>query len=181
MLAVEGCRATLSHWTQRSKGQPGPPNQAGAAVPLHSLQHWCGDSSALHHPPWLLPPVLCLKLLQCLTLPINISEIRQTTLLARVPSIFHGIEPSAVPSTLPSLAKDYRDGARGHTYPPLAATHPTALRMGERRCLYPREGPYRAGRCRARTGNACWPGHSTLQAAMSQGPSWHRTKSRRKH
>lgn len=181
MLAVEGCRATLSHWTQRSKGQPGPPNQAGAAVSLLSLQHWCGDSSALHHPPWLRPPLLCLKLLQCLTLPINISEIRQTTLLARVPSIFHGIEPSAVPSMLPSLAKDYGAGARGDMYPPLAAMRPAAPRMGEGRCLYPGEGPYSAGGCRARTGNACWPGHSTLQAAMSQGPSWHHTKSRRKH
>lgn len=70
-------------------------------MPLLSLQLWCGDSSALHHPPWLLPPFLCLKLLQCLTLPIHISESRQTTLLARVPSIFHGIE-SQLPSLFPA-------------------------------------------------------------------------------
>lgn len=54
-----------------------------------------------------LPPFLCLKLLQCLTLPISISELRQTTLPARVPSIFHGMEPGAlaVPSRLASPAK----------------------------------------------------------------------------
>lgn len=92
-------------------------------MPPLSLQHWCGDRPAFYHLPWLIPPILSLKLLPCLTFPINVSESRQTTLLF-FPSTFHGIEPGALaaPGTLTSPAKDNRAGAREDTFPSLCAT-----------------------------------------------------------
>jgi len=148
MLEVEGHTATVSGWRRRIQRATGSltPGRYSCASPLLAALVWrrlCPGSCSLAR----VPPILRLKLLQCWTLPVNISETRQTTLLSCTPSVFLGIEPRAlaVPSTLTSPAKDYGAGAGGDTDPPLTATHPTAPRTDEARCLHPGEGPHRAG------------------------------------
>lgn len=72
------------------------------------------------------PPLLWLRLLQCLTIPVTVSGIRGVTPLACVPPMFPGTGPGALaaPRTLPSPAKGCRAGAGGDVSPPLTVTLP---------------------------------------------------------